>query len=429
MLQYCSNRKIGNNIFKMGVCEVMLEVMKVSDAEFDQFIKKHPNGDMCQLTGWGKVKSHNGWILEKVAIGQSGDICAAASLLFRKVPTVGVSLCYVSRGFVVDWYDRDAVEALLQAVKDVCKKYRAFVIKVDPVIPQEHKGILKTIESYGFKHQGFIDGLSGASQPRHHMMTDISLDEKSLLKSFQSRTRTNVRKSLKYGFELEDAPIEKMNIFYNIMKVTGDRDDFNIRSQEYFEWIYEALHPAGDAKLFLVKLHPDEAIEGLEKDIKNKRKEISRLKDKELNDQQIHQLQHIQASIETSQAQIQALKTSISEYPDGQYLSGSLYTQAGKNAYYLYGASSNQFRELMPNYFMQWEMMKYAKSQGATCYSFGAVTGMEGQEDDPAPGLYEFKKRWAAEKVSFIGEFDYVLQPFWYHLFNTFMSIRTRLHS
>lgn len=422
MIQYQGMQALLNKYD--GSLRGMIEVMQVSDQQFDQFIKTHPNGDMCQLTGWGKVKAHNGWLHDKVAVGQDGNILGAASLLFRKIPGLGRSLCYVSRGFVVDWHDKSVVEALLQAVKDVCQQYRAFVIKVDPVISEKQADILQTIESYGFKHQGFSFGLSGGAQPRHHMITDISLDEKALLKSFQSRTRTNVRKSQKYGFELEDAPIEKMSIFYNIMQVTGDRDDFNIRSQEYFEWIYQALNPTGDAKLFLVKLNPKEAIKGLEKDIRNKEKEVKRLQEKEATEQMTQQIQDIQASIQTTQAQITELQALQEAHPEGTYLSGSVYTQAGEKAYYLYGASSNEFRELMPNYFMQWEMMKYAKSQGATSYSFGAVSGMEGHPDDEAPGLFEFKKRWAAEKVSFIGEFDYVISPFWNNLFNFAMKIR-----
>ena len=51
----------------------------------------------------------------------------------------------------------------------------------------------------------------------------------------------------------------------------------------------------------------------------------------------------------------------MEEYPEGKYLSGAIFTLCGAKVYYLYGASSNQYRDLLPNYFMQWEMMRYAK--------------------------------------------------------------------
>ena len=34
---------------------------------------------------------------------------------------------------------------------------------------------------------------------------------------------------------------------------------------------------------------------------------------------------------------------------------------AGKKSYYLYGASSNDYRDFLPNHHMQYEMMKYAE--------------------------------------------------------------------
>ena len=43
---------------------------------------------------------------------------------------------------------------------------------------------------------------------------------------------------------------------------------------------------------------------------------------------------------------------------------------AGNKSYYLYGASSNDYRDFLPNHHMQFEMMKYAREHGATTYDF-----------------------------------------------------------
>ena len=47
-------------------------------------------------------------------------------------------------------------------------------------------------------------------------------------------------------------------------------------------------------------------------------------------------------------------------HPDGIYLSGALLMFAGNKSYYLYGASSNDYRDFLPNHHMQ--MMQYAKN-------------------------------------------------------------------
>lgn len=62
------------------------------------------------------------------------------------------------------------------------------------------------------------------------------------------------------------------------------------------------------------------------------------------------------------------------EHPEGVILSGALLAQSGHKAYYLYGASSDSYREYLPNHNMQFEMMKYARDNGAKTYDFGGVS-------------------------------------------------------
>ncbi|MGF3067007.1 lipid II:glycine glycyltransferase FemX [Facklamia sp. P12934] len=405
----------------------MIQNIKISDKEHDQFVKEHSNGDMCQLSSWGKVKQAFGWKWSRVSVGTDAQVTGAASLLYKEIPLIKRSICYVSRGFVVDWFDDESVKALLEAVKEDAKKHRAFLIKIDPDIEESTAGLLEQIESFGFKHQGFTFGFKEAAQPRFHMVTDINKNEKELLKSFQGRTRTNVRKANKYGFDLEDAPESKMSIFYDIMKVTGDRDGFLIRDLSYFKRIYQEMNPPHEAKLFLVKLNPDQAIKGLEQDVKNRQKEQKNLSKKEISEGILQQLEQIEQSIANTYDLIESLKQAENESEETIYLSGAIYVQCGRKAYYLYGASSNQFRDLLPNYFMQWEMMRYAQEQGCLSYDFGGVSGMEGHPEDDAPGLFEFKKRWGANKRARIGEFDYVLSPILTKLYRFAFSLRARL--
>ena len=46
-------------------------------------------------------------------------------------------------------------------------------------------------------------------------------------------------------------------------------------------------------------------------------------------------------------------------YYDGKPISGVIPIFYGNKTWYLYGASSNQHRNLMPNYLLQWEMIKW----------------------------------------------------------------------
>ncbi|MCR8968416.1 peptidoglycan bridge formation glycyltransferase FemA/FemB family protein [Facklamia sp. 7083-14-GEN3] len=405
----------------------MIQTIQISDHAHDQFVKTHPHGDMCQLTSWGRVKQAFGWQWSRVSVGEKNQIRGVASLLYKKVPLINKTICYISRGFVVDWFDEASVQALLKAVKDDAKKHDAFLIKIDPDLPEDTPNLLHQIESFGFKHQGFTFGFKEAAQPRFHMVTDLGKSEKDLLNSLQGLTRTNIRRASKYGFTLEEAPVTKMDIFHELMKETGERDDFLIRDISYFKQIYHEMQPKGEAKLFLVKLNPEAAIKGLDANDKNRRKEIKSLKKKDSTPEYNQQIKQLEEALENAAHQKETIKQIAQEHPEGFYLSGAIFVQSGSKAYYLYGASSNQLRDLLPNDFMVWEMMRYAQKQGCLSFDFGGVSGLEGKPEDDAPGLYIFKKRWSAVKRARIGEFDYELSHLLSNLYRQAFKLRQKL--
>lgn len=88
---------------------------------------------------------------------------------------------------------------------------------------------------------------------------------------------------------------------------------------------------------------------------------------------------------------------------------------AGNKSYYLYGASSNDYRDFLPNHHMQFEMMKYAREHGATTYDFGG-TDNDPDKDSEHYGLWAFKRVWGTYLSEKIGELDYVLNQPLYHL-------------
>ena len=406
----------------------MIRLLEKNINDHDEFVKKHKYTDMFQLSSWAKVKEMNGWTWDVVSVGDDDGIKGSALLLYKKIPMFNLNLCYSPRGFMVDWDDKETADFLISEVVKNAKKHNSILIKLDPACKETVTDAKDVLENRGFVHSGFLDGLQTLAQPRHHVITDISMDEKALMKSFQSRTRTDVRKSLKNGLVMEDMGADKVDVFYDLMQITSERDGFGTRSASYFKKILEEMKDNDDAKLFLVKVDPKQALENLNKDLKNKEKEISRAKKKNEDGSRDQQISQINNSITNTKNQIAEIEEMQKSNPNGQYLSGALYTQCGPIAYYLYGASSNELRDLMPNYFMQWQMMLYAKSNDCKIYDFGGVSGQEDQEDDEAPGLYEFKKRWGSEKESRIGEFDYVLKPIWNSLFNFALSAKKNLY-
>ena len=100
-------------------------------------------------------------------------------------------------------------------------------------------------------------------------------------------------------------------------------------------------------------------------------------------------------------------------YYEGKPISGVIPIMYGNKTWYLYGASSNEHRNLMPNYLLQWEMIKMAIARNDDVYDFRGVSGVV-DENHPQYGLYRFKKGFNAEFTEFIGEIYFDFKPFVY---------------
>jgi lipid II:glycine glycyltransferase (peptidoglycan interpeptide bridge formation enzyme) len=70
----------------------------------------------------------------------------------------------------------------------------------------------------------------------------------------------------------------------------------------------------------------------------------------------------------------------------------------------------------MPNYLLQWEAMRLAKSQGCEVYDlWGAPDTFDGE--DSMSGVFRFKEGLGAKVLRTCGAWDYVIHPLGYFLY------------
>ena len=169
----------------------------------------------------------------------------------------------------------------------------------------------------------------------------------------------------KKGVIVKDGTRDYLKEFHKIMVETGKRDDFIIRPLSYFEKMYDELAP-----------------------------------------------EHMKV---------------LMAYHEDQPIAGIIPIMYGNKTWYLYGASSNQHRNLMPNYLLQWYMIEESIKMGKDVYDFRGVSGVV-DETHPQYGLYRFKKGFGAEFTEFIGEIYIPFKPVVYKLYQfaekTFRKLR-----
>ncbi|MCL2678392.1 MAG: peptidoglycan bridge formation glycyltransferase FemA/FemB family protein [Clostridiales bacterium] len=321
---------------------------------FNAFLVRSPKGHVLQTWEWGELKGAGGWRPHRLLVEKEGQILAAVSLLQRGLPG-GLSFFYAPRGPVLNMENAEVWDCLWRGIRDLGKKSRALFCKLDPDIEDGNELWAKRLQEAGAIPVRGREGFEGV-QPRHVFRLDITPPEEQLLADFHQKTRYNLRLAEKKGVVAESgAGQEKLPEFYRLLKETTERDRFILRPYAYFRAFYDALVPAGLARLFMV-YYREEAV------------------------------------------------------------AGALALRLGDKAWYIYGASSNSHRGVMPNYLMQWRMIQWAKAEGCALYDFRGVPGDVGEEH-PLYGLIKFKRGFGGRYTRFIGEYDLVFRPAVYRLY------------
>lgn len=391
-----------------------LQVLEVSDAEHDAFVRDHPRGHLMQTTAWGREKEHTGWTWTRVAVGraasggQPDQLTGVALVLLRKTPVLPLALAYCPRGFVLDWADAPTLEVLLREVCRVAKSRGATLLRLDPAVAVGDGPTREALQQKGFvRTDPGDDPAKTLAQPALRMVTDIT-DLDALHQELPQGTRWSIRKSSKSGLVYESVGRDQIATFHDLLTVTGARDGFGVRSLEYFTTLYDLLHPSDDITISLVRLDPEQAIAAAAGQRAESAGQLTKLLAK--LDKYPEQAQKLARQRETLEQSIANAEQQIAEFtalressPSGPYLAGSVFATCGTRGSYLYAASADDYRTLRPNYLMVWTLMQRAAAKGVTSFDFGGI--------DASEGLKEFKRQWNPQRREYVGEFTLRLRP------------------
>lgn len=330
---------------------------------WNDFVRASTYPSVMQSWEWGELKAATGWTPLVVALEEGGVLRAGALLLERRIPHLRRGLLYAPRGPILDWSNTDLPARLVAEIRGVARQRGAVALKIDPCVPAERTDVAAALEGLGFRFVGSDDPDLGGTQPRYVMKTDLRPEPDELLASFHPKWRYNIRLAERKGVTVRAGTRADLPEFYRVLQITAERDEFRVRGLDYYERLYDLLVPAGMAKLFVAEV-------------------------------------------------------------EGQMVSGAILFRMGREAVYVYGASDNEHRNLMPNHLLQWTMMQWARAQGCEVYDFRGVTReVDGEPVGDLGGLNRFKRGFAAEYSEYIGEYDLVFSPFWYRA----MSVARRL--
>ena len=222
--------------------------------------------------------------------------------------------------------------------------------------------------NYGMKMVSYADRLklrknSVDIQPPDSTLVDLIGTEDEILEKMHSKWRYDIRLSERKGVVIHrylgnDINLsEKLDKFYELTKITNARDG-----------------NASHAKSYYLDL------------IKSSAEEISKGRD------------------------VPVISLYIAEH-EGEEIASIMTLFSHDEAIYLYGASSNNKRNLMPNHLLQWTAMKDAKAYGSKYYDMYGMPPEGKDENHPMHGLYMFKANFGGKNIHRIGSWDVPLKP------------------
>lgn len=321
-----------------------------SESEYTEFLETHERCNFQQSLEWAKVKIS--WKHEVIlAEDNSGKIIGSLMVWIRKIPIFG-NIMYSARGPVCDIHNMEVLKQLSEGIQQLAKKYNAIVMRMEPDIVSSDETFRNIMIDLGYQIKDDAKNFREEIQPRYvFRLNTKNKTEEELFKNLHSKTRYNVRLATKKGVVIKEGTRDDLKVFHKIMVTTGIRDGFITRPLSYFERMYDCL---GEKHMKL-----------------------------------------------------------LMAYYNDEPISGVIVIMYGNKTWYLYGASSNEHRNLMPNYLLQWEMVKIALANKSDIYDLRGVPGIA----DNSNGLYRFKKGFGAEYTEFIGEVYMEFKPFRYRLY------------
>ncbi len=195
--------------------------------------------------------------------------------------------------------------------------------------------------------QGFSPS-ADCIQPRRTIIVDLTQGEDEILARMKQKWRYNIRLSERKGVEVRVGGEQEVPAFHALMQVTGARDAFGIHTEDYYRRAWALFAPDDRVRLLLASY-------------------------------------------------------------EGGLLAGLMAFAFNGQAWYMYGASSDEHRALMPNHQLQWRAMQWARARGCTQYDLWGITDVDPDSASAElGGVQRFKEGFGGEVVRYVGAYDQV---------------------
>jgi peptidoglycan pentaglycine glycine transferase (the first glycine) len=330
--------------------------------EWDRALATLPNAHALQTWAWGDFKSHWGWTARRLLWVEDDTPRAAAQILGRSIPRTPWKFFYATKGPALDYTNTALATDILADLEVYARQSRALFIKIDPDVPR-HYGEAGAGQPLAPVGQAMFNLLAQRGwrfspeqiQFRNTVVVNLTPAPAELLAAMKNKWRYNIHLAQRKGVVIRQGAPEDIAAFYQMYAETATRDGFLLRPQTYYHEVWQRFLNEGQAEMLLAMV-------------------------------------------------------------ENKLVAGLILFILGPTAWYMYGASTGQHRQLMPNHLLQWQAMLQAKARGCAYYDMWGAPDVF-NESDRMWGVYHFKQGFGGQTVQGLGAFDYPVNRLAYWAF------------
>ena len=304
-------------------------------------------------------QSHE-WEEFKLTTGYQKSYRVDDILILQKNLPFGRTMLY-SPLVVEQQSSREAVkQSFIEEIRKIASENKSIFYRLELNIPLE-------LDVPGFSASPLLRFFRKSfeeMQPEHTLILNIAPSDEEILTQMKEKGRYNIKVAQKSDLIVKTAAAEgaELDDFYKLYQLTGKRHGITFRGKNYFATLLNILGKNNLAKLYLA-------------------------------------------------------------YHNDIPVAGSIVVDSGDTAIYMFGASNNEFRNLMAPYLLHWQAISDAKAKGMTKYDFFGVAPDDNPKH-PWAGVTRFKKQFGGEQVDILGSFDLIFKPLEYQIFKIAEKIR-----
>ncbi|EHI70296.1 peptidoglycan bridge formation glycyltransferase FemA/FemB family protein [Streptococcus ictaluri] len=274
------------------------------------------------------------------------------------------------------------------------------------LLGQEDNSFIDQLLSLGFKFDGLVtDYIDG--EPFWHYIKDLSgYDDKTILSSFNSNSKRNIKKAKEYGILIRNVfEKEDIEVFKTIIEETGSRQGFTDKDLDYYITLKETL--GEKAELLLAELNVADAIENIVS-------KITKIESKkEINQNQLEKLY----------ADKKELEKYLACGKEILQIASVLLIYSPTEVTYLFGGSRSEYQKYSAQFLIQYEAMCRTMEAGINRYNFLGISG----KFDGSDGVLRFKQNFNGYIERHYGAFRYYPNPTKIQLIKTLKAIKNNI--